>query len=207
MELKESQLFAPLKTHFKALGFTVYAEVPNGFRTVDIVCVQRKLQIAIEMKTSLNKQVLYQAWLNKQHFNKSYVATPKAPNFNLQWMNESWVSSIGILQVENGKVITHREAAIQSPQKPYDFTVFEEKDDDTAGVPWNKGKSEAKVVLERIKHFLKTNPPNKWNWKDIYNGIQNHYANRYSLKNSMLKFQGFELASYIAGDPELRERL
>jgi hypothetical protein len=194
MELKEAQLFAPIKAYYKKIGFTVYAEVPNKYRNVDVVCVKGGLQIAIEMKTTLNKDVVYQAWLNKQYFHRSYVATPNIPNFNLRWMQEPWLQAIGILQVKGDEIITHQEAAIQTPLKIYDFTVFEERVDDTAGVPWNKGKSDAKVVLLRIKHYLKAHPQAKW--KEIFENIQNHYANQYSLKNSMYKFQGFDLDQY-----------
>lgn len=64
MNLREKELFPPLKKYFNDRGYKVFVEVPCQYRCIDFVAVNDDEQIAVEMKISLNKQVVNQAYNN-----------------------------------------------------------------------------------------------------------------------------------------------
>ena len=55
--MKESELYAPLKGKFEKLGYSVRGEVKN----CDLVAEKDGRFVAVEMKTSFNLKLVYQA--------------------------------------------------------------------------------------------------------------------------------------------------
>ncbi len=71
--MKEYELFPVLKEHFVAQGYKVNAEVKD----CDMTAVKDDELIIIEMKTSLNITVLYQALERKKLSPNVYIAIPR----------------------------------------------------------------------------------------------------------------------------------
>lgn len=208
---KESELFPPIKKYFKDLGYKVYAEVPSYFRNVDCVAVKENEHIAVEMKLRFNDDVFHQASSNRYSFHKSYVAFPvkKAilcgtENGDIYWNFKEklrrridWCRNygIGILEVVGTHQIVFEsmEGKYNLPKKVYDFSTFSESDNDEAGIK-NSPNSSAKVVIERIKKYVREHP--KTNWNELHIKIQHHYAHKNSFKNSITIMHGFDLEAF-----------
>jgi len=72
--MKETELAKYFIDYFSC--YDLYFEVDYG-RCIDIVAINDKISIAIEVKTSFNFKVLEQAIGNTERFNYSYVAVPE----------------------------------------------------------------------------------------------------------------------------------
>ena len=191
----EKDLFPPLKKHFKELGYKVYAEVPTRYHTVDFVAVKGKEQIAVEMKVRFNNNVIYQAFKNCHDFTKSYIATPIKPDKNSNLLEWCLKGGLGIFQIKRKKIILKiLEARINQILTPYDFSTFKESDNDEAGIQFNRGKSSAFVVLDRVKDYVSKHQ--RAGWREIYANVQNHYSSHRSLAISMKQWKGFDLEKF-----------
>lgn len=78
--MKETELAKYFVDYFKQDGWIVYQEVPFGGSCIDFVAVTNPITIAVEVKTSLNFDVIAQAYDNIVGFNFSYIAVPVARN-------------------------------------------------------------------------------------------------------------------------------
>jgi Holliday junction resolvase len=208
----EKDLFPPLKKYFKELGYKVFPEVPahySGMGSVDFVAVKGEEQIAVEMKLHFNWKVISQAHYNKNDFGKSYVAFPvnKAKIFgstdkifaptkkDYVKYNHCLKEGIGILEVlPSGIIFEASEGLYSKPYKPYSFAEFIEKDDDEAGLPYQKGVSAGYYELKEIENYVRSHPDAKW--KEIYDNVSNHYSNHKSMAGAMAQWRGFNLAAF-----------
>lgn len=197
---KESDLFAPLKKYFKDDGFKVFPEVPCNYRSVDFVAVSvdvPEYHIAVEMKLGFTIEVVRQAIYNTINFHRSIIAVPtkiKNPYENKKF-DLCRGYNIGILRVlPDGNIEEILESQWKEPRVVYDFDGFEEKENDIAGVPYQKGTSTAFVVLDRIKLYVTKNPEAEWG--DIFENVQHHYSNKQSLSGSMAQWKGFYLEEF-----------
>lgn len=214
---KEKDLFPPLKKSFKADGFAVYAEVPNLQRGVDFVAVKEGEHVAVEMKLSFNKEVVHQASGNHMSFHKTYVAYPVLEPVLFHQDDTFWnlresirervafciYRGIGILQVlPSGLIFEALESKTIKPWREFDFSQYEESEDDEAGLPCQKGVSEGYMELKAIKAYVIENPDA--NWKEIFENVQNHYSSPSSLSGSMSQWRGFSLQEFKKSikDPE-----
>lgn len=68
--MTESDLFEPIKTHFKKLGYTVDGEV----NSLDMLMHNGDEHIAVELKKDLNLKLLIQGAKRQKMFEKVYVA-------------------------------------------------------------------------------------------------------------------------------------
>ncbi len=76
-EMRESELFPPLKSYFQTLGYAVYGEVPaphGGY--IDLLAIQNDVSVAVELKAFFSRQSVRQAGRNKRFVWESYVAVP-----------------------------------------------------------------------------------------------------------------------------------
>ncbi len=71
--MKEYEMFPMIKSYFESLGYKVNAEVKD----CDVTAVSGDELVVIEMKTSLNITVLYQALERKKVTPYVYIAVPK----------------------------------------------------------------------------------------------------------------------------------
>lgn len=205
---KEKDLFPPLKACFKQRGYTVFAEVPCMYRGVDFVAVNGDDHIAVEMKLSFNNDVIRQASYNIHHFGKSYVAFPVQKAFichnDSYWeLNEKlrakidWCQKygIGILQVMRcGTVFEALEAVEGNRYRVFDFSQYQESDEDEAGLPYQKGVSAGYRELLAIEAYVRNNP--NASWREIFDNVQNHYQDHRSLAGSMKQHRGFSLPEF-----------
>ncbi len=74
--IKESDLFLPISEYFKKNGYTVKSEVKD----CDIVAVKDDETIIIELKTSFNLKLVYQAIERQKLSDNVYVAIPRFKN-------------------------------------------------------------------------------------------------------------------------------
>lgn len=207
--MKEKDLFPPLKKYFKDQGYKVYAEVACFARGVDFVAVKGNEHIAVEMKLSFNRGVVYQAHTNRISFGKSYVAYPvKKPilfdNSEIYWKLRESIQSryanckgwgIGILQVlPKGTIFEALESIYEKPYRVFDFSQYTESENDEAGLPYQKGVSAGHYELAAIREYVKNHPTA--NWKEIYENVNNHYSSPQSLAGSMSQWRGFSLQEF-----------
>ncbi|HZK27743.1 MAG TPA: DUF2161 family putative PD-(D/E)XK-type phosphodiesterase [Thermoclostridium sp.] len=84
-KLMESELYNPVRTYFENLGFTVNAEVMN----CDVTATREDLLVIIEMKTSLNLEVILQAVQRQKLAPLVYIAVPNKSSllFTSRWKN------------------------------------------------------------------------------------------------------------------------
>lgn len=71
--MKESELYAPLKEKFEELGYSVRGEVKN----CDLVAEKNGRFVVVEMKTSFNLKLVYQALERRKIAEEVYVCIPR----------------------------------------------------------------------------------------------------------------------------------
>ncbi len=71
--MKEYEMFPMIKSYFESMGYKVNAEVKD----CDVTAVRGDELVVVEMKTSLNITVLYQALERKKVTPLVYIAVPK----------------------------------------------------------------------------------------------------------------------------------
>ena len=71
--MKESELYAPLKEKFEELGYSVRGEVKN----CDLVAEKNGHFVVVEMKTSFNLKLVYQALERRKIAEEVYVCIPR----------------------------------------------------------------------------------------------------------------------------------
>ncbi len=156
-----------------------------------------------------NDNVVRQADVNVISFGNSYIAYPvkKAvlfDDFDVYWsLREKTITriefcrsnGIGILQVlPYGNIFYALENKYKEPWRVFDFSQYNEDENDEAGLPYQKGVSAGYMELKAIKEYVKDNPDA--DWKDIFKNVQNHYSSPQSLAGSMKQWRGFSLKDY-----------
>jgi hypothetical protein len=119
---RESDLYAPVKHHLEALGYTVRGEVGR----CDIVAVSTDSMIAVELKLNFGLPVLYQALKRLPSVDLVYVAVPVPEG---RTARRNWDShlpdaarlcrmlGVGLLSVRNGNIIVHADPGPYQPRK------------------------------------------------------------------------------------------
>lgn len=209
---REKHLFPPLKAHFKKNGYKVFAEVPFYSSSVDFVAYNGNESIAVEMKMSFNRELAYQGRSRRHFFDKVYVAYPvkKAVLFHADaaWKIRESVferyshcraDGIGILQVvgQHALIFEALEPKIMDkPLRIHNFDMYEEGDDDEAGLPCQKGVSAGYIELENVKKYVREHPDAAW--KEIHANVPNHYEHAASMSGAMSQWRGFRLKDFKA---------
>jgi len=193
MELKEQKLFEPLRNYFKNRGYKVFTEVCNpvaGTCLIDVVCQNDNEVIAIEMKMSLSKTVIHQAYRTNLVADKTYVAIPTNPRKENYLRCQA--NGIGIIRVNSSVEILleakkndiYEAFYLAERLKLYDEGV-------EAGLPNQKGIGVTYDLCEQINEYQKEHP--KAGWKEIYKNIPNHYSSYKSMASSLYHWRGFTL--------------
>jgi len=191
MILREVELYEPLRQWLKTQGFRVLCEVCN----IDIIAIRGDEFWAIEMKMSLTKKVIRQAYSAKLRVDKAFVAIPTNPkSFNIEICRKS---GIGIIRINNGICEMLLDGTSERYWAGYDkwrkiISNFEEGG--VAGKPCLKGEGVTHDCLRRIKEYLEIHPEAKW--KEIYENVGTHYSSPQSLAGSMRTWLGFYLSTY-----------
>jgi hypothetical protein len=119
---RECDLYAPVKAHLEALGYTVRAEVGE----CDVVGINGEVMIAVELKLNFGLQVLYQALHRLPSVDLVYiaVAAPQGRRARANWDAQTPEATrlcrmlgVGLLSIRNGKIIVHADPTPYQPRK------------------------------------------------------------------------------------------
>jgi hypothetical protein len=187
--MMESDLSEPVTNWLKSQGFEVYVEVPLPYGASHIDVVGRKDcdLICVELKTSLSKGVIHQAFRCQLLTSKVYAAVARKPR--LGSLTPAAERGIGVLLVkEIVKVVT--EPAFTNMEHLYAPAIDRlhnyldhMEPGGIAGKPNLKGVGPAKECGRRVTVYLTANPNAKW--KDVYANVSNHYASANSMRSAM----------------------
>lgn len=159
--MQEQDLFDPIKEWLEEKGYEVYAEVEMPFGRADVVGKNHPAYCVVEMKTSLNLEVISQAIRWQGMFHYIYIAVPRRrrpiPAIANKILHEN---RIGLLEVDVNYVWTRIPARYNRPYYPYSKKIskylYEEQK------TWVKGGSNEggyvtpyKITMSRIKEYLK----------------------------------------------------
>jgi hypothetical protein len=88
-DFREEDLYKPIYDYFSDLGYTVRSEVSH----CDIAAVLGEELLVVEMKKSLNLEVILQATLRQKLADMVYIAVPKPGRdlFSKRWKNLSYL--------------------------------------------------------------------------------------------------------------------
>ncbi len=119
---RESDLYAPVKQHLQALGYTVRGEVG----ACDAVGVNGDVVVAVELKLSFGLPVLYQALQRLPAVDLVYVAVAVPPgrrargNWDAQARDATRLCrmlGVGLLSVRDGAIVVHADPTPYQPRK------------------------------------------------------------------------------------------
>jgi hypothetical protein len=119
---RESDLYAPVKRHLEALGYTVRGEVGR----CDMVGVSGDTMIAVELKLSFGLPVLYQALQRLPAVDLVYVAVtvPEGRTARRNWdaglkdaVRLCRMLGVGLLAVRDSNVVVHADPGPYQPRK------------------------------------------------------------------------------------------
>jgi hypothetical protein len=121
-QLRESDLYAPVKRHLETIGYTVRGEVGK----CDVLGVNGDVMIAVELKLTWGLQVLYQALRRLPSVDLVYVGVAVAQgrtarrNWDMQVPDAVRLSrmlGVGLLSVRDSKVVVHADPTPYRPRK------------------------------------------------------------------------------------------
>jgi len=179
--LHEYKLYQPVKKLFESKGYSIYTEIPvlHSNRYVDIGVLKDNIVIAIEMKMSLTKKVIWQAHSCNLFADYIYIAIPTKPRD----IEKCTKYGIGIIQIINQEAHILVEAKkIETWYNNYrkDFIkMCLQSNNNMAGLPTLKGQGPRIECIKKVKEYLLNNP--KASWKELYNNIPNHYCHSKSM--------------------------
>jgi hypothetical protein len=166
---KETDLFQPIKDYFLNRDCEVYSEVMAGSygSRADVVVKQGPAIGVIEMKTSLNMDVLEQAyrWLHYAHF--VYVAVPLGRSHHINdYLRHCMVrDGIGLLYVDFRDDYYIKEPTIHEPIHPkfnrkiknmWNKWITEEHKNTLPGGSYGGGYiTPYKQTIKRVQQYLK----------------------------------------------------
>lgn len=182
---REYKLYEPIKIFFESQGFSIYPEIPLLYSCIDIVAIKDNIIIAIEMKMSLSKKVIRQAWTHNIFADYTYVAIPTNPRNPEKCIKRK----IGIIQVKNDIAkILYKAPKNDKFYGNYRQQLIKrclESDNKIAGLPVVRGVGPRIDCKKRVKEYLKNNP--NATWKQIYKDVSNHYCNHNSMRSAIGK--------------------
>jgi hypothetical protein len=120
--MRESDLYAPVKRHLEALGYTVRGEVGR----CDMVGVSGDTMIAVELKLVFGLPLLYQALRRLPSVDLVYVATavPAGRIARRNWdaqvpdaVRLCRMLGVGLLSLRNDNVVVHADPTPYQPRK------------------------------------------------------------------------------------------
>jgi len=137
-KINETILYNPVRSYFESLGFTVNSEVKN----CDVTAVKGNTLIIVEMKTSLNLDVILQAVQRQRLTELVYIAVPKKSKmmYKKRWQNICHLLrrlELGLLLV----TINDRHTCVEEVIEP---VLFDRKKS------LNSNKKRRKALLDEI---------------------------------------------------------
>jgi hypothetical protein len=119
---RESDLYAPVKSHLESLGYVVRGEVGR----CDVLGVNGDTMVAVELKLTYGLPVLYQALRRLSSVDLVYVAVavPEGRIARRNWdaqvpdaVRLCRMLGVGLLSVRSGTVVVHADPTPYQPRK------------------------------------------------------------------------------------------
>jgi hypothetical protein len=187
----ETDLSEPISLWLINLGYTPYTEVPVPYcaRRVDFIARKNSELLAIELKQTLTKAVIHQAYICDLITPLRYAAVGTLPRpAGIKRCSEL---GIGLLSVINQQVSVILEPeirhSIRRDRNHHPSSIHNLLDRTTphgiAGRPCLKGEGPAQSCFNKVTEYRKQHP--RASWKQIFAAVPNHYANEKSLASSM----------------------
>lgn len=162
----------------------IYKEVPYC-GIIDIVAVKAKIVTAIEVKCSLNFDVIEQAVKNIGCSNYSYIAVPlpKSKSFAYQICKNM---GIGVLCLTvNGRNLNVVELVKPKLNRKVSSLKLEVWMKESVSGSKNDRMTAFKNTVRELKQYLERRPDKKALPKDAINGISHHYGSVTSARTSL----------------------
>lgn len=193
---REAELSAPVEAWLRARGYEVYVEVPFSYRNVDMVGAKDGRIIAVELKTSLSRGVLYQSSRLTIGAHEVYAAVGTKPR--QAGVDRCYRCGVGVLSVRDGKVDRvaestgfMRDGVPVGPSVAYLKillnTVAKMEPGGVGGKPNEKGVGPAADVERAVAEYRETRP--LATWREMFDSIQNHYVSAQSMCGAMKKIK------------------
>lgn len=184
-QLKEYKLSDPVREYFEKQGYKVYTEIPIVGSQIDIIAIKNDFIVAVELKTSLTRQLICQCIRHLNDCNIIYAAVPVNPTSKSIGRCKKY--SIGIIKVSD-KLEIILEAKIHFKHSKVRHTrmlnfCYSFMNDSPGGLPKSKGKGPRIECIKRVKEYLINNPAAKW--REIFDNVNNHYYNYKSMQNAL----------------------
>ncbi len=185
-QLREYKLSDPVREYFENRDYKVYTEIPIAGSQIDIIAIKNDFIIAVELKTSLTRQLIHQCIRHQKDCDIIYTAVPVNPSSeNIRLCKKC---SIGII-----KVLDKVEIVLEAKQhnltsefkhtRMLNFcdTIIVNKG--VGGLPTIKGKGPRIECIKRVKEYLFNNPCA--DWKELFKNVHNHYYNYKSMQSAL----------------------
>jgi len=118
-ELKEEDLYPPVKEYFEALGYKVNGEV----KACDITALKEEELIIIELKKNLTVSLLTQAVIRQRTADLVYIAIPKPKKFKI---NAKWKDSLHLLRrLELGLILVDIKKGLRTVEVALEPVPFD----------------------------------------------------------------------------------
>ena len=187
MELREIELYEPVKKLFERYGYQVKAEIPFYNSPIDLIAYSGNCIISVELKMSLTKHLIHKVFLNQLFSDFSYAAIPTKPRN----IDKCIKSGLGIIRVKDGKAEILLDASFKiKPLSHYKKNILawcDVRDPEMiGGKPMLKGEGPAQDCYKRVLEYMAKYPTAKW--KQIFENVDNHYCSRNSMYNALRGF-------------------
>lgn len=184
-QLKEYKLSDPVREYFEKQGYKVYTEIPIAGSQIDIIAIKNSFIIAVELKTTLSRQLICQCIRHQKDCNVIYAAVPVNPSSrNIERYKNNL---IGIIKVSDKveMVLEGSEHNLFSEDKHTRMLNYCETilPGGIGGMPTQIGKGPAIECAKRVKNYILDNPGT--NWKEIFENVHNHYYTYKSMKSAL----------------------
>ncbi len=184
-QLKEYKLSDPVKEYFENRGYKVYTEIPIAGSQIDIIAIKNSFIIAVELKTSLSRQLICQCIRHQKDCNVIYVAVPVNPSSRSIELYKKY--SIGIMKVSDKveMILEGSEHNLFSDTKHTRMLNYCETilPGGIGGMPTRKGIGPRIDCIKRVKEYLINHPAAKW--KEIFDNVHNHYYTYKSMQSAL----------------------
>lgn len=180
--MRESKLFNPIKLLFESRNYNIFTEINILYSCIDVIALKNNIIISIEMKMSLTKKLIRQAYTHKLFSNYVYVAVKTKPI--KKSIDRCKKYGLGIICVKNDKAFIILESKENNDfysnyRKILTKRCLQSKNNKIAGLPQLKGIGPRIDCKKRVKEYLKLNK--NATWKEIFNNVSNHYCNYKSM--------------------------
>lgn len=177
--MKETELAQKFVDYLSC--YDLYFEVDYAGHSIDIVAIEGRITLAVEVKTTFNFKVLEQAIINRPYFNYSYIGVPDFKDGFFQ-KDLCRQFGIGLLVYDSRKgyfdvreVVSPKLMRIKSNSLIDRLCAFQK-----LSKPGSKSGDGNKITafqltVENLKEYVRRHPG--CTFKEMTAGISHHYKN------------------------------